>query len=390
MTETISVALVGLGGYGNRYLGMLVPRDLDGIRLVAGVDPAPDSCTFLQELEQAGIPIFPDLDAFYREMSADLVIVSTPIHHHAPMTCRALAAGSHVLCEKPLAATMQDAQSMRDAEQKSQRQVAVGFQWSFSAAIIRLKRDILAGRFGKAVRLKTICLSPRNASYYARAPWAGKIKLGDRWVMDSPVSNATAHYLHNMLYLLGPEEHLSAVPATVAAETYRAKPIENFDTAMLRCITEREEEILFYATHSSCDFGGPISLFEFEQGTVSYPGGDGELVARFADDTTESYGSPTDVSSSKIVLTVEAIRNGTRSRCGIEAASSHLAVVNAIQKSHEEIPVFPESLIQSVDAGDSDSLACVKGLDEVMTQCYDAGLLPAELGGIPWARSAPD
>jgi len=383
VTEPLSIALVGLGGYGNEYLRMLVADGLEGTRLVAGVDPSPDSCKFLREFEQAGIPIFPDLDAFYGEMSADLVIVSTPIHHHAPMTCRALAGGSHVLCEKPLAATMQDAQAMRDAEQQSQRQVAVGYQWSFSPAIIRLKRDILAGRFGKAVRLKTIALWPRNASYYARARWAGKIKMGDRWVMDSPVSNATAHYLHNMLYLLGPEEHLSAVPATITAETYRAKPIENYDTAMLRCITEREEEILFYTTHSSCTSVGPISLFEFELATVSYSRGDGAaVVAHFADGTTESYGEPDDTPSSKLVLTAEAIRNRTRSRCGIEAASSHLSVVNAIQKTHDEIPVFSESLIQTVEVGETDSLVCVKGLDEVMLQCYDVGLLPSEIDGI--------
>lgn len=390
MTKPITVALVGLGGYGNNYLEQIFKTDtLNEIEFVAAIDPNPVSCNYLDNIKSADIPIFPNLDAFYKKMTADLVIISTPIHLHEPMTKQALAEGSYVLCEKPLAATIQEAQSMLKAEKASKQQVAIGYQWSYSPAIIRLKKDILSGRLGKAKKLKTIALWPRYDSYYDRAPWAGKIKMGDQWVMDSPLANATAHYLHNMLYLLGEEEHLAAVPKTLTAETYRAKKIENFDTAMLRCITEKDEEILFYTTHSCESQMGPMINFEFENATILYArGAEDNLIAHFNDGSTEEYGSPNEAPASKVILTAEAIRNKTKFRCGIEAAGEHLLIVNAIQQPANEINEFPEALIIKSKKDKDDLLVHVSGLEEVMIQCYAQGILPSEYGSVSWSKKA--
>ena len=85
-----------------------------------------------------------------------------------------------------------------------------------------------------------------------------------------------------------------------------------------------------------------------------------------------------------MTMTVDAIRNKTKFRCGIEAAAAHLVVVNAIQKPEKEINQFPEDLIiKSVD--ENDSLVSVAGLEEVMLQCYSEGILPSEYGGSKWA-----
>ena len=390
MTKRITMALVGLGGYGNAYLGQIFNSGkLDEIDFVAGIDPNPVSCNYLDDFERAKIPIFPSMEAFYKEMTADLMIISTPIHLHEQMTKQALAAGSHVLCEKPLAATVEEAKSMLAAEKASDQQVAIGYQWSFSPAIIKLKNDILQGRFGQAKCLKNLTLWPRYASYYDRAPWAGRIKLREQWVMDSPLANATAHYLHNMLYLLGKEEHLAAFPKTLDVETYRAKNIENFDSAFLRCTTEADEEILFYTTHSCSAQIGPMFQFEFEKGTVLYAeGAGGNIVAKFIDGTTEEYGNPNETGEAKIQLTAGAIRNNTKFRCGIEAAVEHLIIVNAIQTPADKINQFPEEVILKSESKESDSLVHVKGMEEAMLQCYASGILPSEYGCIPWAKPA--
>jgi len=97
----VTVAMVALGGYGNSYLRHLFAEDApEGFRLVAGIDPNPVGCHFLDRFEAEGIPIYPDLDAFYAASTADLVIIAAPIHYHAPFTQTALAHGSNVLCEK--------------------------------------------------------------------------------------------------------------------------------------------------------------------------------------------------------------------------------------------------------------------------------------------------
>ena len=59
----------------------------------------------------------------------DVVAIATPTHFHAEMALAALAAGKHVLCEKPLAATAAEAARMAEAAAQSGRVTMVGFNY---------------------------------------------------------------------------------------------------------------------------------------------------------------------------------------------------------------------------------------------------------------------
>ncbi|HBM81445.1 MAG TPA: gfo/Idh/MocA family oxidoreductase, partial [Clostridiaceae bacterium] len=147
---------------------------------------------------------------------------------------------------------------------------------------------------GKLLRLKTIVLWPRDENYFRRG-WAGKKRDGrGNWILDSVANNATAHYLHNMLYVLGEEEDRSACPGSVTAELYRANKIENYDTAAIRVYTKNEAEILFIASHAVDEQIAPKFIFEFEKARVEYESedGSGEIKALFNDGTVKNYGSP--------------------------------------------------------------------------------------------------
>ncbi len=389
----IPVALAGIGGYGNIYAGALLAGAQEhGVRLVAGIDPAPQQSAYFQTFQETGIPIYPSLESFYREATAGLVIVSTAIHLHAPMTCLALSHGSYVLCEKPLCATLQEARNMMEAERQSGKFVAIGYQWSYSAAIQSLKRDILAGELGRPICLKTIVLWPRPVSYYRRNDWAGRIKTNrGEWVLDSPAHNANAHYLHNMLYLLGDNPETSAWPEDIQAERYRANEIENYDAAALRCHivvgAGTRAEILFYTAHPVSGQIGPVIHYQFEKGAVEYQAGEAPaFIARFNDGSTRSYGDPGLDETSKLWQSVDAIRRVERVVCGIKAALPELICINGAQAS-DEIAPFPPSLVHRAERGESDTLVWVKGLQEAFEMGYEQNLLPAELGGIPWAHT---
>src|SRR5262245_10750980 len=103
MDDVISIALVGVGGYGNNFVTTLLdaPR-ADNFRFAGTIDPSPGSCRRLSDLRQRSVPMYPSLEAFYAADHADLVIISSPIQFHAAQTCLALSHGSHVFCEKPL------------------------------------------------------------------------------------------------------------------------------------------------------------------------------------------------------------------------------------------------------------------------------------------------
>lgn len=382
----LRVVLGGIGGYGNNYVNYLLDAGAaHGARLVAAADPASAGCKRLNELKALGIPVLATLDAALDAAPADLVVLSTPISLHAPHTCAALAHGAHVLCEKPLCASFEDARAMFESRARAGRQVAVGYQWSFSKATLDLKRDILAGRLGAPRRLKTLVLWPRDWAYYHRNRWAGRLRDDQgRWVLDSPVNNAVAHYLHHMLYLLGDRVDRSLHPATVTAELYRANAIENYDTAMLRARASNGVEVIFTASHAVQRTIGPTCLFEFERATITFGETTGNhFVAHFANGETKDYGSP-DQFDQKLWTTIDCVRSGEPVPCGLEAASAHTVCMLGAQQSSTIMP-FPADLVRSTGEG-GHALVSVDGLSETLERCHAANRLPSE-AGVPWAQT---
>jgi predicted dehydrogenase len=388
MPEPISIVLVGLGGYGQVYLAALLDqRDDTRFRVVAGVDPAPQNCTRLAELQALGVPVYRSLQQFHRCGGADLAVISSPIHRHCSQTCLALSHDSHVLCEKPVAATVQDVDRMIRARDRAGKHVAIGYQWSFSTPIQRLKQDILAGHFGAPRRLKSLCLWPRDETYYRRNNWAGRqFDARGAWVLDSPANNAMAHDLHNMLYLLGPRVDASAQPVAVVAELYRANDIDNFDTAALRVSTDSGTEILFYGSHAIAEEGGPEFCFEFERATVTYTTGQSPIIARLSDGSSRNYGGPNDQPhATKLWTCLAALSGNGTIPCGLEAARSQTLCANGAQDSAGAPIDFPRELVH-VKGEAPQRLVWVTGLADTLRQCYAGGVLPSETG-VGWARA---
>ena len=393
MARDLSLALIGIGGYGGIYAAALLdPRSPAGHRLVAAVDPFPESSPHLPALTAGNIPVYRSLDQLYaatNQARPDLVVVSSPIHLHCRHTVEALGHGSHVLCEKPLCVTPAQAATMIAARDAAGRQVSIGYQWSFCPAIQRLKADVLAGALGEPRRLSTMVLWPRDETYYRRNKWAGKLYTGQGHpVFDSPVNNACAHYLHNMLYVLGDRTEASATPVRLTAELYRANGIETYDTAALRCWTDRGVEIVFLVSHATREVRGPVFRYEFANATVSYDeGSGGRIVARFNDGSTKDYGTPPGgADMGKLWATAESLRAGTPTVCGIESALPQTQVVCAAQESTPDVVRFPEPLVR-VDGEPGSRQTWVPGLEDAMTRCYEQDALPSELG-VEWAVPA--
>jgi predicted dehydrogenase len=390
MTNGVKIALAGISGYGDAYLSALLPKNgSNGSQLVGLVDPSPERCRRLDEVTAASVPIFSTMEALFERTPVDLMLIVTPTHLHARQTCFALEHQANVLCEKPVAGTVDDALQMLEVQRKSKGFAAIGYQWSFSDSVQALKRDIMSGILGRPIRMKSLALFPRSLSYFRRNDWAGRkhMSSGDG-VFDSPVNNATAHYLHNMFYVLGKTRDGSAMPASVEAELYRANDIENYDTAAIRCKTDCGVEILFYTSHSVALREGPKSRYEFENAVVEHNhSASGEFIARFRDGRVVSYGQPNHDRHEKIWQSVEAVRTGAPVRCDIKSAMSHALCVAAAQESASAIVDFPEHLKRLVPL-DGDSLICIEGLGDALLGAYERNILPSQMKDLFWARRA--
>jgi predicted dehydrogenase len=386
--EKIQLVQIGAGGYGEFYMEEYLSGAHGNITLAGVVDPFIDRCSTHDTLLAKGIPVFDDLEAFYAEHSAELAVIASPIQFHLQQTTVALQNGSHVLCEKPLGATWQEVQQMIAARDAADRFVAIGFQASFSVPVQQLKADIMSGRFGAPKRLKTIALWRRFNGYYERASWAGQLRTPDGdWVLDSPANNATAHYLHNSLYVIGPEVDRSATPATVSAELYRANDITGFDTSATRIMTTEGVEILFYTSHAADDKEnlGPVFHYEFEDATVQYEI-DNSIVAHHNGEVIDTYGDPCADSTCKLIAAADAAAGNRSIVCGPEAAGMQTLCINGMHESMPNICQWPADLITmgNLEEEHSEQYRQVTGLRQVLKACYDQNQLPAECG-TPWA-----
>ena len=159
-----------------------------------------------------GVPVYPDPQTLFAHEKADLAVISTPIFLHVEHASLAFENGCDVLLEKPIAATEEETQKIISARDKAGKGLAIGFQWCYDEAMRAFKADILAGRFGALREMKAMVLWPRDLAYYARGGgWAGKRCAADgRPLWDSVASNATAHYIMNMLWLAGAEPSAAA------------------------------------------------------------------------------------------------------------------------------------------------------------------------------------
>ncbi|MFH1999328.1 MAG: gfo/Idh/MocA family oxidoreductase, partial [Planctomycetota bacterium] len=273
------------------------------------------------------------------------------------------------------------------ARDEAKRQVAIGYQWSFSTTIQALKKAILSDRFGLPRRLKSLCLWPRNASYYARNRWAGRKQDPESgaWILDSPVNNAMAHYLHNMLFLLGPSIRQSAEPVQIEAELFRANPIENYDTAALRVQTREGVEILFFGAHPIEENRGPVFSFEFEHAVVSCADQGAVVEVRFHDGTRESFPHPdADDQCTKLWVCMKAVLDDTPFPCSLEAARAQTLCMNGAQESMPDALSFPTSMLRRTGHPES-ALTWVEGLAEALESGWKHAKLLSE-EGVSWAK----
>lgn len=156
------------------------------------------------------------------DSDADLIDICLPPHLHAPTSIAALKAGKHVICEKPLATSIDEADAIVTTAEKAGRHVFPVFQYRFGPAFAQLQALIDAGLTGKPHIAALETHWARGADYYAvpwRGTWAGE--------QGGAVLGHAIH-AHDLL------EHFFAPVAHVTARlSTRINPIETEDCAVI-------------------------------------------------------------------------------------------------------------------------------------------------------------
>jgi predicted dehydrogenase len=142
----LRVALAGAGFIATRGHLPVIQRHPD-TEAVALVEVNPQRAAAVAD--QFSIPlVYSDYATMLREAQPDLVIIGTPNVFHAPMSIAAMEAGAHVLCEKPMALTVADAQAMVETSRRTGRVFTIGLHNRFRPEMDLLKKLIEEGQLG--------------------------------------------------------------------------------------------------------------------------------------------------------------------------------------------------------------------------------------------------
>ncbi len=379
--KSVKLLLVGIGGYAYSSISALLDTPVEGLEIAGLVDPYPNACKRLPELLAKNIPLYNTMEEFYKEHTADLAVITTPIQFHTEHILTALSHGSHVLCEKPLCADEKDIEKILKASREAGRFVDIGYQWSHDKGIRKMKSDILNGVYGKPVLLKSLTLWPRNAAYFKRGSgWAGKLYDGDgRAVFDSVANNATAHYLHNIFFLCGPEMNSAASPSHFDAVLLRTNPIETFDTCLLTGTLENGADFIFATSHAVNEHLGPVCEYKFEKGTIRLSSVDHTAPNRFIgtldDGTVIDYGDPFAENVHKLWLCIEDARENRLGAecCPAQTAAVHTRVINRLHRDFK-IHTGRKELTCVNHEGDA-AITYIKGLDQALISAYEGKIV---------------
>ncbi len=369
----IKVLLVGIGGYGENYLKEMLENPTLTPYLVGIADPFAFKSPMMARVKELGVSVYSSPEEFYLKGGiADLVVISSPIHTHYSYVLLALEHQSAVLVEKPVVISAERMDALREAEKRSGRFVAVGYQLCYSRHVQRLKKDILSGLYGKPIRARSLRLMRRGDNYYSRNGWAGKLSCHGEYIFDSPLSNACAHQLENMLFLLGGENDGACDVVSVSGVLYKARPdIENFDAAALRMTTDTGVDLYYYIAHPVDSAKvGPISTYEFTAGTVEEE--NDIFVGKLKDGSKIEYHPDSDEKKmQKLYDAIEAVEHGTKLPCTLRTAVGHMnAVIMA-----EHLPVYLRYDAERKRIND-DGYYSIRGLEDEYLSAYREWSLP--------------
>lgn len=290
----LKFALVGCGRIAKRHSDLLGGRQVRGAKLVAVCDIE------RAKAEDVGrrfsVPHFTDMHEMMRSAQPDVAVVLTESGRHAAHVLALAPYKRHIVVEKPMALTLEDADAMIRACDEAGIKLFVVKQNRFNVPIVKLREALVAGRFGRLVLGTVRVRWCRTQEYYDQAPWRGT------WALDGGVlSNQASHHIDMLEWMMGDVESVFAMSATALVR------IEAEDTAIVALRFRSGALGLIEATTATRpkDLEGSISILG-EGGTVEVGGfamnemkvwnfarpreGDAEVMKKYSVNPPDVYG----------------------------------------------------------------------------------------------------
>ena len=160
------MAVIGCGQITGMY--KLASRIIKNTKIVAAADLNINKAIKIAGKKNA----YMDIEEMYKNEEIDAVYISTPHHLHRPMIKQAFKHGKHVLCEKPVGVSVDDARKIRDLDlQYPDLKLGFNYNYRYDHNCYRLVRAIQGGYLDEIYYANCNLFFSRDESYYERGPW---------------------------------------------------------------------------------------------------------------------------------------------------------------------------------------------------------------------------
>ncbi|MCW4020488.1 MAG: Gfo/Idh/MocA family oxidoreductase [Candidatus Bathyarchaeota archaeon] len=194
MNNKVKVGISGLGRSGWRnHAGTLA--QLPSMYDVAAVfDPIEERRR--EAAEKFGCKTHADFDSLIGNDEVELLVIATPSHLHAPQAFKALKAGKQVVCEKPMATSLAEADAMIEAAKDTGNLLTIFQNRRYGPDFLKIEEVIKSGKLGRIVLIKM-----SSHSFKRRWDWQTLRRFG-----GGELRNYGPHIIDQALQLFGPNE----------------------------------------------------------------------------------------------------------------------------------------------------------------------------------------
>lgn len=215
----LNFALVGCGRISKRHSELLGNKQIAHARLVAACDIVPEKAKAVGE--KFSVPWFTDMHEMMQRTDVDVIVVLTESGNHARHVIELARYGKHLVVEKPMALTLDDADAMIRACDEAGARLFVVKQNRFNVPVVKLREALEQKRFGKLVMGTIRVRWSRDQKYYDQDPWRGT------WALDGGVlTNQASHHVDLLEWMMGDVDSVFAKSMTALVD------IEAEDTAV--------------------------------------------------------------------------------------------------------------------------------------------------------------
>lgn len=210
MNLKVNFAVAGCGVISRFHLNAI--RAIEDAALCGVYDAVPASAQ--AAAAEYGTQAYPDYEALLADRAVDAVCICTPSHLHAPLALQAIAAGKHVLVEKPVALTLEDCDAISQAARRAGVRVGVISQLRYAPAIARVRHALEDGLLGRLTRCDLYMKYYRPQSYYDSGAWRGTLAMDG----GGALMNQGIHGVDLVRYLMGPADSIYAISSTLVRD----------------------------------------------------------------------------------------------------------------------------------------------------------------------------